>query len=79
MHKAGFWVGIIILLIGLVIIGVGIYYLNKESKETTYTKGYSNLGWGLTLGGVILFFSGLLVIVGSWRITDKTTLIKKSE
>lgn len=83
MVRAGIIVGIIIIIFAIVLLIAGIYELVKENKTgATFNKGYNNLGWGLTLGGVVLLFSGIIVIISGWRLSGtsgKAIKVTKSE
>lgn len=63
MNKVHLIIGILAIIIGLFLIGFGIWKVYKDETATTPSLKSTNLGWGLILGGVIFLAAGVIVLV----------------
>ena len=56
-------IAIILLIVGLILLGIGIWRIIKDESSKTAKPTAGNLGWGLTIGGIVLIFAGIIVFV----------------
>jgi uncharacterized membrane protein len=72
-------IGIIIAIIGLIVIGVGAYFLYKEKHPSTSstTAVSDDLGWGLIVGGIVSIFIGVILMILGYTNKNKAAKMEK--
>lgn len=56
-------IAIILFIVGLILIGIGVWRIIKDEQSKTAKPTSGNLGWGLVVGGLILAFAGIIVFI----------------
>lgn len=56
-------IAIILFIVGLILIGVGVWRIIKDEQSKKTKPASGNLGWGLVIGGIILAFAGVIVFI----------------
>lgn len=80
MNKVHLIIGILALLIGFFLIAFGVYKIYND--ETTGASAKStNLGWGLTVGGIIFLAIGIILFVAgrNSNVSSISVSTKKSQ
>jgi len=60
MLSVWFWVGIILLIYGLIVTGAGVYYISNPETVTVLHRLNPSLWWGaiMVLAGILLLLVG---------------------
>jgi hypothetical protein len=61
MLSIWYFVGVLLTLLGVIITGMGVYYIINPETATAMAHLNPSLWWGL-----VMLFSGLLFLIPSW-------------